>query len=258
MNLSSRIPSMKQVTIWLFLISVAAFTAGGAVTYLDGGSYHPSATEMVIPLNISSDNVSDAVINLEVDSGTVIVSSGNDPGLITGTITTGSTHHGPKQSFDLVNETAVVTLTQESSFLYDPLEKEDTWDLSLHPDIPASLSVISGAGNVSVDAGRIPLSSLGIETGAGDISVNLTGWKGRHLGVSVEQGLGSITLLLPENATIHADIENGLGSRVISGLEGSDGHYIRHITGPDIPVISVSVMQGVGDLMIQTASQVPS
>lgn len=258
MNLPFRIPSMKQVAIWLFLISAGAFVIGGMITFLDGGSYHPSTGATAIPVNISSENVSNGLITLEMDSGTVNILPGDDSGLITGAVLTSNAPHGPKKSMEIVHETAIVTFSQESSFMYDPFGEEDSWNLLLHPDIPVSLSIHTGAGNVSVDAGSIPLSSLDIETGAGDIQVNLTGWKARHLAVAVEQGLGSISILLPQNATIHADIENGLGSRVISGLEGADGHYVRNRSGPDNPVISLSVMQGVGDLLIQADPKVAS
>jgi hypothetical protein len=251
MNIHIRPPPLKQILVWLFIISIISFAIGGAITYLDGGKSTITARERVIPVNIFTQEAQSAQISFEIDSGAVNITAGDTNALVSGKIRSKNAHDGPHQSYTVVNGTGILSLTQESSFFFDPLEKEDTWDLSLHPDIPVALSIESGAGNISVKTGSLPLTSLTIDAGAGDILVDLSRWKGIHLPVAIQEGLGTLILLLPEKATIGADIDNGLGTRTITGLEGGDGHYFHTSSLVQAPVLSVSINQGLGDLTMR-------
>ena len=255
MNSHIRLPSLKHVIIWLFAISVISFVIGGVITVFDGGKYTGTAGEKEVIVNISPQDARHSLISLEIESGEVNITAGDGRALVSGLIRSKYGNEGPIQSYSLVNGTGTLTITQESSMFFDPLEKEDAWDLSIHPDIPVALSIASGTGNISLDTGSAALSGIDLNAGAGNIMVDLSEWNGTHLPVSIQSGLGSILILLPESATIGADTENGLGSRAISGLDGTQGHYYRTSSVSGAPVISLAISQGLGDLTLKVVHE---
>ena len=246
-----RLPSLNQFIIWLFALSVISFTLGGVITTLYGGNYTDTAREKQIPVTILRQDAQNALISLEIEGGTVNVTSGDQKALLSGVIRSKNAHEGPFQSYMETNGTGMLTIRQETSMFFDPLEKEDIWDLTVCPDIPVALSVVSGTGDVSIDAGSASLTGLNIKTGTGDITLNLTGWNENHLPVTIEAGLGDILILLPKTATIGASTEHGLGSRTITGFEGADGRYYHTSPIPGASMISLSINQGLGDLTMK-------
>lgn len=245
-----RIPSLRHVIIWLFAISCVSFAIGEAITILDGGKYAGTVGEKEIQVAIFPEAAERALISLEMESGRMNVSSGMSDTLLAGTIQSTYARNGPRQAYVVTDGIGTLSISQESSILFDPLEKVDNWNFTLHQEIPFDLSLKSGTGDINLDIGAAKMTSLRIDAGAGDVMVNLTRWKGSHLPVSISSGLGSLSVILPKETSIAAETDNGLGSRTISGLDGRDGQYYHTVTSPGSPVISLSIKQGLGDLTL--------
>ncbi|PKL59621.1 MAG: hypothetical protein CVV33_06895 [Methanomicrobiales archaeon HGW-Methanomicrobiales-4] len=180
------------------------------------------------------------------------MTSGNSDTLLCGTFRSTNLRDGPKQAYTVMDGIGMLTISQESSIFFDPIEKIEGWNISLHQTTPIDLILKSGTGDISLHTRTVNLTSLDIDAGAGDVIVDLTEWKGNHLPVSISSGLGSLSVILPQKTSIAAETDNGLGSRTISGLEGGDGHYYHTETTPGSPVISLSIKQGLGDLTLKT------
>ena len=226
--------------LWLFVITCISIAIGGLITILDGGHYAGRTGEIVTPVLLPLKNTEKTLISLEMNQGSINLSSGTGPGIISGTLKSKYSVSGPSQSYSEAGDTGTFVISQEASRFYEIIDKEDEWNLTVSTDVPADVSINCHIGDVSVDTGSLDLSSLQIMSGTGDVLVNLSSYTGKHLPVSVYAGIGSVKILLPPYASVAADTENGIGSRTISGLEGerrqvfSCGTVIR-FTG-DIPV----------------------
>lgn len=248
-----RLPSLAQVIGWLIVITICAFGIGAAIDFIDGGKYRASQGTTVVPVSIPADNLSDAMVFLEMDSGSISIGAGTSGNILNGTLTGPELQEDPDLSFSVTGQTGSVILKQESFRLPDAFSQEGIWNLTLDAPKPITLSVLCNTGNVSIRPGNVPLNGLTVEIGAGDLHVDLTEWNASHLPITITGGLGSITITLPANTSIASKIETGIGSRTISGLQGSGGSY--YVTGRShSPVISLSVTQGIGDLSIGVAS----
>ena len=253
-NSGFRLPSLKQIIIWLVIITFISFFIGGVITFIDGGKYKATGKEITTNADVPSGNITHAMISLEMDTGNINLFSETSGSLLTGVISGKNAKTGPEQTFTSSNGAGYLKIKQETGRFMDPFMREDTWNLSINPDIPISLSVTSGAGNVNINPGKANLTDLAIHLGTGDISVDLSEWKGTHLPALITGGMGSMTIILPSNTSIATNLETGIGSRTILGLEGGDGVYYRTVPDHQAPVISLSVNQGIGDLTMRVES----
>lgn len=248
-----RLPSLAQIIGWLMIITICAFGIGGSIDLIDGGKYRASQGTTVFPITIPSDNLTNAVVFLEMDTGSISIGAGTSGNLLNGTLTGPQLQQDPDLSFSFTGQTGSVILKQDSFSLPETFSREDIWNLTLDAPKPIALSVLCNTGNVSIRPGDVPLNGLTVEMGAGDLLIDLTEWNASHLPITITGGLGSINITLPANTSIASKVETGIGSRTISGLQGSGGSY--YVTGKNhSPVISLSVTQGIGDLSIGVAS----
>ncbi len=255
MNTGIRIPPLRQIIIWLAIISVVSFSIGGIITVLEGGSYKSGKNSTVTPVEIKSGEIKNAVVSLEIDSGSINLSPGTTDSLMSGNITGLHAQIGPDILYTSTEQVGHLSIKQESSLSFDPFIKEDQCDLSLRQDMPTSLSITMGSGDLRILPGRANLTDLLIDQGTGDLTLDLSRWKGTHLMGSIDEGVGSMIILLPKNASIAARVENGIGSRSIIGLDGEKGTYYHTVLERQTPVISLSVNQGIGDLTMKVVNE---
>jgi len=248
-----RLPALQQVIIWLVIITVLSFSIGTAITILEKGSYRPVEQETVTPVQISPGDITHASITLKMDSGRINISAGAEDNLISGVITGKNGENGPDLSYKCAENVGHLNITQESTLWFDPISKEDQWNLSLGQDIPTSLGIQMGSGNLVLSTGKTNLTDLSVNQGTGDLTIDLSEWSGEHLLSSINGGVGRISIILPSETSIAARVEAGMGSRTISGLEGEEGIYYHLIPDRQVPVISLSVNQGIGDFTMKVA-----
>jgi len=251
MTLPTWVPSLREVIIWLFIISMVSFAIGGVITVMDGGKYKGNVTTLTVPILIPGTSISHSQVSLILEQGVLNISAGSGDTLINGTIKSKNAIIGPVNTYSTNNQTGILKIRQESTEFFDPREIEDTWDLTLHPDIPVDLSIECNAGELNINPGSCNLTSLFITCGTGDVFINLSAWNGSHLPASISLGIGSISVLVPEDASIAADTKTGVGSRTIEGLTGSEGVYFYTGSNSESSVISLSITQGVGDLTLK-------
>lgn len=250
-----RFPPIRQIIIWLFIISVISFTIGAIITAIEGNSYKSQYQSTVTPVEIESGKIEHAIVTLEMDSGSINLSDNNTTNLITGNISGQHAQKGPDISYTSTDKVGHLKIKQESSMYLDPLSKSDTWNLTLGQTVPTSLSIIMNTGDLQIQPGNANLTDLSIIQGTGDLILDLSGWSGTHLMGSVEEGIGSMTILLPADASIATHVENGIGSRSILGLDGEKGTYSHTVQDQHAPVISLSVNQGIGDLTMKVVNE---
>jgi len=255
MNIGVRIPPLRQIIIWLVIISVVSFSIGGIITVLEGGSYMSGENSTVTPVEIKPGEIKHAAVSLEIDSGSINISPGTTESLISGSITGLHAQKGPDISYTSIEQVGHLSIKQESSLSFDPFIKEDQWDLSLVQDMPTSLSITMGSGDLRILPGRADLTDLYIDQGTGDLTLDLSRWKGTHLMGSIEEGVGSMTILLPAETSVASRVESGIGSRSIIGLDGEKSTYYHTIQDRQAPVISLSVNQGIGDLTMKVVTE---
>ncbi|MDD1727566.1 MAG: toast rack family protein [Methanospirillum sp.] len=248
-----RLPALRQVIIWLVIISVLSFSIGTAISILEKGSYRPIEQETVTPIQITPGDITHASINLKLDSGRINISAGGKENLISGVIEGRNAKNGPDLSYTSMGKVGYLNVTQESTLWFDPISKEDYWNLSLGQDVPTSLYIQIGSGDLVLRPGKTNLTDLSVNQGTGDLTIDLTEWRGAHLLSSIDGGVGRISIILPPGTSIASRVEAGIGSRTISGLEGEEGIYYHLIPDRQVPVISLSVNQGIGDFTMKVA-----
>lgn len=248
-----RVPSLRQVIIWLVIISCVSFAIGGIITGIDGGKYEGTWSEKITEINVSPGDVKNTEVSLEMETGSIDISANKTDALISGTVSGKNANAGPYQSYNISDRTGYLTIRQEHSIPLDPLSREDTWNFSMGQDLPTSLSVKSGTGSVRIRPGHANLTGLFVEIGTGDLAIDLSEWRGTHLPALIKGGIGSITIILPPDTSLAANVDAGIGSRTITGLEGGDGTYYHSVPDRQAPVISLSVNQGIGDLTMKVA-----
>jgi len=122
------------------------------------------------------------------------------------------------------------------------------WDLNLNAQVPLEVAANLGAGEASLDLGRMNLAGVDVNMGAGELKMDLRGEPKRDYNVQVKGGVGEATIYLPRNVAISATATGGLGEIKIDGLEKRDGVWVN----PDrigAPVtVRVDVKGGIGQI----------
>jgi hypothetical protein len=249
-----RLPVLRQVIIWLVIITVLSFSIGTAISILEKGSYRPGEQETVTPVQIAPGDIAHASITLKMDSGRINISTRAENNLVSGVIKGRNAQNGPGLSYTSMGKVGYLNVTQESTLWFDPISKEDCWNLSLGEDVPTSLNIQIGSGDLVLRPGKTNLTDLSVNQGTGDITIDLSEWRGAHLLSSIEGGVGRISIILPPETSIASRVEAGIGSRTISGLEGEEGIYYHLVPEKQVPVISLSVNQGIGDFTMKVAN----
>jgi|GEM_PF-4950920 len=254
MKAGIKFPPLRQIIIWLFIISAISFAIGAIIAGIEGNSYKSKYQSTVTPVEIESGEIDHAIVALEIDSGSLNLSDDESMSLMSGNISGVHAQKGPDISFTSTDRVGHLNMKQESSMWLDPISKEDQWNLTLGQKVPTSLSIMMNTGDLRIKPGDANLTDLSIKQSTGDLILDLSGWKGTHLMGSIDEGIGSMTILLPADASIATRVENGIGSRSILGLDGEKGTYYHTVQDSQTPVISLSVNQGIGDLTMKVVN----
>ena len=127
---------------------------------------------------------------------------------------------------------------------------ENKWRLSLDQTTPLDLTITMGAGDATLELGRLNLRSLAIRLGAGDLKVDLRGTPAKSYGVKVQAGAGDTTIELPASVGISASTSGLIGDSNVDGLEKRDGRWINP-RAPESPVtVTLDVQHAIGDLRV--------
>jgi hypothetical protein len=122
------------------------------------------------------------------------------------------------------------------------------WDVKLNGDVLLDITANLGAGEATLDLGRMNLSHVEVNIGAGKVSMDLRGEPVKSYGVQIQGGVGETTVYLPRNAAISARATKGIGEIRADGLEQRNGVWINP-DAVDAPVtVRVDVKGGIGEI----------
>jgi hypothetical protein len=112
-----------------------------------------------------------------------------------------------------LNETARLEISQESGTVSWPNGgQEIQWVVRLNPRVPVNVSAHVGAGECTIDLGRISVQELVVDTGVGQCTVTLPGQgESGTIPVTIKAGIGSLHVIVPEGVAAQIKLDPGLG-----------------------------------------------
>jgi hypothetical protein len=127
---------------------------------------------------------------------------------------------------------------------------ENRWRLSLDETTPMDLDVGLGAGDVTLELGRVNLNTLTVSMGAGDLRLDLRGTPARSYTVKVQAGAGDTRIELPSTVGLSVGTSGLIGDSNVSGLEKRGDRWINPRAEASAVTITLDVQHAVGDLRI--------
>ena len=122
------------------------------------------------------------------------------------------------------------------------------WDLRLGGGIPVELNLKLGAGESTLDCGRLDLERLTVDMGVGEMHLDLRGPRSKSFDVSIEGGIGSASVRLPGEVGVRVRVDGGLGSVSARGLVKRDGGYVNDAYGKSAVTIDIRIKAGIGSV----------
>lgn len=247
------IPSLKIAMIWLFGIMFVCFIIGGVLIVLesenpDNGPYKN------YDFRIPSEDLDKIRMNLEIDTGSLNLTSNEGPDLVIGKVSIEGLLPEPRLEHTITNGTSNIAIERSKNIMHEIIGGEENWYLNLKNDTPTSLLLTVGVGDINFTSGSMKLTDLGIDNGAGSVYLDLHKWTGPLLKVNIDNGVGDLTLILPETADINVVRDQGMGNSVFSGFTADERGFTHKSTLSDASVIDVHISQGLGDLNLKTLS----
>jgi hypothetical protein len=126
----------------------------------------------------------------------------------------------------------------------------NTWDVKLNGQLPLDVSASLGAGEASLELGRMNLRSVKVNVGVGEVEMDLRGEPTRDYNVQIQGGVGEATVYLPKDAGIAARASGGIGEISTEGLEMRNGVWINpeRLNAP--VTIRLDVKGGIGEIRL--------
>lgn len=88
------------------------------------------------------------------------------------------------------------------------------WDVQLTPNVPLSLDVDAGVGQLNMDLTGLKLTKFSLDNGVGQTNLRLPATGGRYP-VSIDSGVGELNILILDGAALDLDIDAGVGSVLV-------------------------------------------
>lgn len=126
----------------------------------------------------------------------------------------------------------------------------NNWNVKLNGDLPLEITANLGAGEATLDLGKLNLNRVEMNIGAGEVKMDLRGEPKHDYTVQIRGGVGETVVQLPRDVGISATATKGIGDINTEGLELRDGVWIN----PDrvgAPVtVRIDVKGGVGQIRL--------
>lgn len=127
----------------------------------------------------------------------------------------------------------------------------NVWHVSLTDTLPVDLAIKRGVGQGTIDLHDVDVTSLNAQLGVGETTIDLSGERTHDVSVRIESGVGKCTLLVPQNMAVRLTAEKGIGSLTVQGFESKAGVYTRNSDVAGVPVMTVNIEQGIGDIQVR-------
>jgi hypothetical protein len=174
-------------------------------------------------------NATRAEVELAPASGRLILQELHEPDLLlAGSISDPEQGQNITQKFELVDQTAYLSLKAQGGFIYIPGTPSgtDTWDLGITSQVPVKLLVNLGAGEATLSLVQIRLSELNYQIGVGQSAISLPDLT--SYSAKVSGAIGLITIDVPDDAGVKIHTSTGLVTRTLPDgySESADNEYI--------------------------------
>lgn len=90
------------------------------------------------------------------------------------------------------------------------MHQRPVWDIQLNWDVPLSLDVNAGVGDITVDLQNFIITNLEMDAGVGKVTVYLP--SDGSYDAYFDGGVGTMNIYLPENAPVVIQVDGGLGN----------------------------------------------
>ena len=120
------------------------------------------------------------------------------------------------------------------------------------PDLPLDLVIEMGAGELSIQADDLQVTTLSIEMGTGSGIVDLSGIARDSFNGTIDNGMGSVELYLPSDVAVRVEAHAALGSvdaETLTHLEDDD-IYVNSLYSPGRPALTLRVDAAVGSVEV--------
>jgi hypothetical protein len=224
------------------VVVIAAAVLGGACGFNSptGETRHESVTFDV-------GDAKEARVELRMGSGELTVASGTSK-LLEGSFAYNVANWKP--AVDYSAGTGDIKIVQPSSSGSNFGNTVNDWNLKLNTDVPMAITANIGAGEATLDLGKLNLTKVEMNIGAGKVEMDLRGEPKRGYSVDIRGGVGETIVHLPKDVGISATATKGIGDISTEGLELRDGVWVN----PDrvgAPItVRLDVKGGVGAIRL--------
>ncbi|HEX2863966.1 MAG TPA: hypothetical protein VHN99_05320 [Deinococcales bacterium] len=235
-----------MIVVSLIVIAV------GVWLYVSAGPAHSGARSLeahVEAVDYPADGARSATVVLNLGVAALRLSGGGR-GLLRGTVQLPARMSRERGLFSGSGETRL-ELRQHgtSAFWPVPGAGASLWDLTLGGQVPVSLTVQGGVGDVFLDLRDTLVSNVTVQGGVGRVTLTLPA--GTASRVSVAAGVGSVHVIVPRDLDARVEARSGVGSLDISGPHALSGNSARPLSAPaGAPRSQVNVRGGVGHVRL--------
>lgn len=192
---------------------------------------------------------------LDMGIGTFTI-SGGAPGLMDAKFTYNVAEWKPTVEYGEHDGKGVLRLTQpELGSKSVPDGAENRWDVMLTGDVPLSIHLESGVGEIVMNLDGVKISRLEIDQGVGSLDVDLGSSVNRDADVTIDGGIGELILTIPESVGVKLDADVGIGSLTAPGMFERGGSYVNESYGTAEVNVRVRIDAGIGSVTVNTGGR---
>jgi predicted membrane protein len=157
---------------------------------------------------------------LELRSGveTLTIHPGNDANLLVdanivyyGELTTSDTNAADRTIvIEKANNEENIFIPDWPAWMGD-MGTDTNWDIALNPDVPVTMRIESGIGEINADLSQFDVRGIEAHLGIGATTMTLPAPQVPYI-VTIHGGIGEVTLDLPDDVPVRVEAEAGLGS----------------------------------------------
>jgi hypothetical protein len=234
--------STLVVTLILAVLAVAVGMAG--ISPFSGKTETESISQPLsgasagsITLNMATGDLNLAAL---AESGTLIEGKISEAG-----------GKAARSKFEQRGDTAVYKL-EHTSGVAIPFNRTWQWDLGLTPQVPLTLRISLGAGQMNLDWSGLLLDEGRVSEGVGDIRLQLPAAFEDSYAISVSQAIGDITVELPADAGVRLDVSRALTSFSAPSdfIQRGDYYYSPEYDQAKYR-IEIEISQAIGNITVQ-------
>ncbi len=198
---------------------------------------------------IDLDPLETAHVVLRMEAGELRVQNGT-PKLVDARFAFNVDEWRPDVSYHPQGGRGEVTISQGKSVGSGTGRTENRWDVRLNDHVSLDVDAHLGAGEATLDLGKMNLRHVDVHVGAGEVKLDLRGDPTRDYDVAVHGGVGQATIYLPRDVAVSATASGVLGSISATGLEKRNGVWINPDRVQAPVTVRLDAMGAIGEIRL--------